>query len=281
MLRLFAGASSPEEMVLLWERLRKKRRWRFSTVSTYIGTLHGALRSPFVPDDLKERAQHLSEIMASRRMANYQKSIAIQLLSEPTKFQKAATLKDVTHMLQKTESISAKVAIILAWSVAARIADLLKLQTAHISVTIPHQHERPATLMLKFVEGKGVRARRQPFTIASSLPRTEALIVKDFVEKRKALKYLWPLAERKTVIKHLHAALKPRGLELRSFMRGALQALGTNGLPADTIRVFSHHSSTEMLNRYLAWGWFNADQHVRTVKASAALWSTPCAQVSL
>ncbi len=260
-LKLVEGVSSPQSLIARFEKLRKQRNWKLSTTLTYVGTLFGAARSPFVTSVVPQ----LGSWLESRRFENYCKSLRTQVLSETVNFPKAATREMVTALIAKASSVELKVVLILLWTFAARLSDLLKLRVCNVNVN-------GRVVMAKWVEGKGVSARQQAFTTAAVIPLPYAEMIKSHLTARAYEHHVWPEHDWKTIRQELATLWKKKGLEARSFRRGSLQTMAMAGATERTLRFFSHHATEETLMRYLSWGWFHQNQHVQTTHASQALW---------
>jgi len=280
MVELSAGAVSPEHLVKLWEKTRRERGWKWSTTSTFLGALLGAMKSSWLGDKARV-AERIRPFVASRRFKEYVSSVQKKTISETVNFPTPAKIAQVLAMGRAAAaSTRARAAILLAWVFAGRTADILKLQTSRIVLKAPRTTgltaaDSKATIMAQFVEGKGVSARKQAFTIAAYVPAELLSLLREFLESRMGSKYLFSPQTRKQVENEMRKLLRPRGLELRSMRRGALQTMASAGAPATTLRYFSHHSNDETLERYLSWGWYRTERHVATLGASRFLLGAP------
>ena len=269
MLALCRAATSPESLIATIEGARKSKKWKYSTTATYIGALYGAVKNPFVnPSD------SIVSFVTSAKFSKYHAVIRRKLLTEEVNFPKAANAQQINSVVSnERHAASTRMAILLAWSLAGRVSDILKIRTHLVNIKRSSQADL-ATVLVKFVDGKGVNARKQPFTVATTVPRTLATTLHRFVAERllKGNKFLWSEKDRNREMRAMRAVLKPRALELRSMRRGALQTMALAKAEPTTLRYFSHHSTDAMLDRYLGWGWFNVHKHSQTIESSAALW---------
>ena len=127
---------------------------------------------------------------------------------------------------------------------------------------------------ITFVEGKGVSARGEPYTMAVSNPFVGA--VSRLLRERQGHKYLVSQipAELTALATELRNILREYDseYELRSARRGALQEMARRGTSLAVLRSISGHRSDAMLLRYLDWGRFAYAQLQPQIDATAQLW---------
>ena len=127
------------------------------------------------------------------------------------------------------------------------------------------------TAKVTLTEGKGVKARQSPYTVAFATPFISAL--KATQRKAKGV-YLFDQKRAHHMTRKIKKLLRARDkqYELRSVRRGSLQAMAAAGIDLNTLITFSGHKSMNMLLRYLDWGNFAQQLHEQQIEASTVLW---------
>jgi integrase len=251
------------DLVVAMERLRTVRNWRFSTTSTALGEVLGAIkRSQMygIPCRL---------IGKSPVIDDYRKGLQLGMITELETLKQATplTVENVRRIVQKNLIKDQEVAtyISLMWATAARPGCIEKLKVKNVSV-------ENLSLKCLFTEGKGVRCRRRPYTIHSSLSMVAVRAVQNWLEQRKSL-YLFNQHDstlRKRVLQAIRVQVKDA--TLYSMRRGAALALMKGGATLTEVQNFLGHTSSETTERYLGWGWEDRNQASINAQRAKALW---------
>lgn len=250
---------SPSEIVSYLRRERRSRRWRWSTLRTKIGNLLGA----------NTMAGYTAFQNACPIMRDFRKYVDIRTMQEMPTFPRALTMGDAERILLffKTSKMWLPLALFsLWWATASRLSDMLALHVERVSV-------QDTTVLITFVEGKGVRARGSPYSV--SVVNPFASHVARLVHERQGHKYLIPFKIHDKMRALFRATLKtlhPK-YELRSPRRGSLQTMASAGVTLSVLRSISGHQSDRMLLRYLDWGRFAQVQASEQVQATNLIWS--------
>lgn len=256
---------NPIEFVEFVEHLRTSRRWKWSTAQTALGEMLGAISRT----EVYGAPCRLKLLVQSAIFRDYMKRVTKNVVCEP-----------VNHPIPLTRVITRRVLcdlyylrkqmllclLVLAWGTASRVACALKLQTSNVQVDSDG-------IRVRFVEGKGVFARRRPYTVHTHLGQWQGQ-VEQFVAARGRSKFLFPPCMRQRLANQLRQALRQQmpHAELRSIRRGALIQMAEAGTPANVLLHFSGHASEQMLMRYLGWGWHHGHMRGKGLRAANRLW---------
>ena len=254
-----SGITQPEEVVQLLYKRKEERNWKWSTLRTAFGEVLGALSRP------RKFGHSLQWMVSSDTMKDCGHRLDVVVAQEDVKFPHTLTKKEISRAiiygLERNWKLAVSV-LVLAWASAARIGDVLKLQTQDIQAT-------PKTLKIRFRCGKGVSQRGQAYTVWTAAG--------PFFNKVKCmLKIKGPCVsqrQRPTIQQQIRKMLKighPQA-EWRSVRRGALTMLARSGCDLQTMLNFSGHRRVETLLRYLDWGWEAAVLN-HAPEAQRALW---------
>lgn len=154
-------------------------------------------------------------------------------------------------------------AALLAWTLGARVGDILKIrsESAALYQTFPQTVVHSFTI----VEGKTV-PHTGPYTVflSTATPFNEELV--DHVRAMATRPYLFLTAARLLEKDALEKAVEEAerkmherigGVDLRSLRRGGLSHLSAAGFSDEAVRTFSTHTSDAQLQLYLRAGRFN------------------------
>lgn len=255
------GNRSPQQIVVLLRGERRRRKWKWSTLRTKIGNLYGA----------NTMSGYRCFPIQCPILRDFRRFVDQCALSELPKFPLALTLEHATRIVETLKLKKAYTALAvfsLWWACAARLSDIFVIHSNKIVVGSENN-----TVQVTFVEGKGVKARGEPYTMMVVNPF--AVHLQKLIRERGHRKYLIsPLqhTELTALFKVMLKAFDKR-YELRSPRRGALQAMGMHGTPLAVLRSISGHRSDAMLLRYLDWGRFAAVQSNAQVTATNLLWA--------
>ena len=137
---------------------------------------------------------------------------------------------------------STRCALLVGWLTAARCGDVLKLRVTDIQLS-------PNKMSVTWTRGKTV-AKRGAYTVHTAMPPELAYLLEE--QLAAANTALFPTTT--GVMMRVALRTVDGAYEQRSIRRGALQILASSGMPLETIILFSGHSTTKMLLRYLGYG---------------------------
>ena len=247
------------------EKQRLACRWRWSTTRTVLGTIMGAVpRAPMyrvrcrLP---KDRGPAFKDYVRSVENGVMRE---VSSLNQATPATPEVILKIVRECF-RLGRIELAVYLILMWSCAARPEDTLKLQPPNVEVQ-PNGRCRA-----RWVEGKGVVMRRQPYTVHTVIPAEFVSRVRAYMFDKHHLPRLFSDVSLKKQLMKLLKAIDPQ-FTLYSIRRGAAITLATSGTPVATIMLFTGHASAAMCLRYLSWGWFEGHASAECARAAQNLW---------
>lgn len=226
------------------------RQWKFSTADTYIHSISGT--GAIMTTDPQWR--------------DFVKYVSTRRLVEEVKFPRPLTPHHAMMLFEnlKLEGEHELLAFAsLAWAAASRISDLSKIRAKNVWRT------GAATVLILFVEGKGVTMRGQAYAVLVTNPFVPSLV--KILAKCKPDDQPFLDVDRTSLRKYIRKLHKD--YELRSFRRGALQAMAVNGAPLDVLQSISGHASTETLLRYLNWGTTAMSRLQPQQLATEALWT--------
>jgi len=237
-------------------RLRQAKKWRWSTTIKYLATCQGALaqlplhRATPTPILLRLSPVWVAGLRATARQARF------ELPNQP----KAATWQQVKSTLKNEASILTFSAILLAWMTSARVGCILQLSKNDIT------WHPDNSLSVRFRKGKGVLLRGTAYTVhTGQIPQDLQPRLKRFMEDRRSI--LFPPEYKGDAVRLALRRTDPH-LEQRSLRRGSLQALAAQkNMTDEVLLLFSGHSTTKTLRRYLNWGVLAA--HTRRLMCPA------------
>jgi hypothetical protein len=215
--------------------LQKKRKWLYSTLSTKIASLAGALRLlPLYTDNHPAIHMSLSTIWGQAAKASAQ----AEKLTAPRRAA-PASWSDVAAILVREKHSRASIAILLAWLTCGRVADVLRLKPNDIIIGA----ER---LTVTFRDTK----TRNTYTVATALPPAQHITI--FTDVIESATYARPVFHDnlKAQISRALKAQRP-ALTQHSLRRGAIQTLAKSGVSAKHLLNFSGHKTMASLLTYL------------------------------
>jgi integrase len=244
-------------LVAWMSALRRRHRWKWSTLAKNMATLQGALR--LLPlyratDASLALAAAPTWQMAMRAANGHAKA-------EMPRQALAATLEQVTEAAARcAEKKDVRACIILSWLAAGRVGDILKLHRHDVELTVNR-------IRITFRRGKTIRARG-PYTIHSSVPAQFLPCLQEWFHARP--NWLFPQSMKPMEVTTALRASHP-SLESRSLRRGSLQTMAAAGVSEALLMEFSGHASIGMLRRYLQWGASGALRQDQMTTAALAL----------
>jgi integrase len=252
-----AGAPLPTALVEIFSRARMERRWQWSTTTTRMASVQGALRC--LPLYAVEAAVVLAGVPVwDQAMRAARRNQVEEIGSHPA----PATEEEVVTLLERQEvDPSLRLAVLLAWISAARVGCILQLRRRDITVT-------GEGCAITFRRGKGVLFRG-PYTVHTRLPVGMQGWAMPILQALEPGDKVFPQVAGKQVCAALRR-VSPR-LEQRSLRRGALLALATAGVAEEDLLLFSGHTGVATLRRYLGWGKESAPMRTRMLLGARAL----------
>lgn len=264
-LKTLEGVESSVQLVRKLENMRTSIPWKYSTTSTKIGEIIGAVKRT----EEYGGQRRLKAFVETAVFADYKRGIQLKALEEEPRSPvplSATAVERVLEALAVDLNWETCVALALQWATAARPNCVMKLQVRNVWM-------EEDGVRVKFVAGKGVAARGEPYTVHTTLGRWDVAVHK-WLKKRGAQRFVFE-QERTERIKHaVRGALRSLNVQLglRSIRRGAAICLADKGVPLKVIMHFTGHKSKEMCLRYLDWGWNWGEMQELGREAAQALW---------
>lgn len=264
-LQQIAAVTTGVELVQLLERLRITKRWKFSTTSTKIGEIMGAVKRV----EVYGGHCRLKGVVSSASFADYKRGVHLRALEEEVSFPVALTTEDVEIILERLAvdgEWETCVALVLQWGTASRPNCLLQVQVRNICITND-------AVRVRFVAGKGVAARGEPYTVHTSLGHW-GCAVQRWMNNRGSERFLFDQERREGIKKRIRLALRNQNplYGLRSVRRGAAICMAMKGTQLRVIMHFTGHRSETTCLRYLDWGWHWGEMQSMGTQASTSLW---------
>ena len=237
-------APLPVAILGMVNRQRQQRHWKWSTTTTKMATIQGALALLPVYATIQGHTQPIL-LRHAPAWTLALKAAARKAREQQGRQPKAATDNHVKRVLRNTNiDKKTRAIILLSWLTAARVGDALKLRACDITIINHH-------LTVTWHEGKTV-AKRGPYTVTTTIPSEFLSLLTETLAPRQGNQAAFPTVTGKAVKIALRTA--DPNLEQRSLRRGALQLLAASGLPLETVMLFSGHTTAQMLLRYLGYG---------------------------
>ena len=245
------------EIIEYFDRQMATRRWVCTTVRTKLGNLLGA----------NSRTKHALFPNSDPQMKDYIKHIDNLCLSHDVKFPfplNKETATRIAEYLKDKKDDEFLALFALQWSTTARTSDVLLLQKRRMWIA-------NTDITVTFIEGKGVKARGSPYTVATATPFITA-VNRQIRESSGPM--LFPVESHDRLRDRFRRVLKlfDERLELRSLRRGSLQHMASQGVSLEVLMSFSGHKSRTTLLRYLNWGTFATVMLNDQTSAATLLW---------
>lgn len=243
-------------------RQRRRRKWMWSTTTTKLASIQGALANLPVYGTIAGSNQPIFlKFSVPYKMAL--KTAAKRAREQQGKQPKAAQPEHISHVLgNATIPSSTRCAVLIAWLSAARVGDTLQLRKHDVTLTGNQMH-------ITWMKGKTI-ARRGPYSITTIVPDNHRdLLMQQF---NSTTSNLFPHTTGRQIKLALRTA-DPQ-LEQRSIRRGSLQALAQAGMSEEKLLLFSGHGSVKMLLRYLGYGRHAKYQQQTMLHAAAMTFET-------
>ena len=152
-----------------------------------------------------------------------------------------------------------RMALRLAWLTAARMGCILQLKRFTVQVEEKAAFTRTGRVRLTFRRGKGVLARKGGYTVATVVPKEWRKEFSEFLSAFAPEDFIFPaesVKERSNNVRVLTEALRvvDPAMGVRAIRRGSLQTMARSHVTEEDLLIFSGHTNTTTLNRYLGWG---------------------------
>lgn len=231
-----------------------------SSTRTLLGTIFGALQ---VQPGFENLPRHPIMKRTARALQKEKNTQGPLSPYTPVPATQIEVERAVINLLQ-SRNFSAALVLILWWLTASRPGDILLIRLHNVKFLTPD------SISIMFVEGKTC-AIIGAYTTATVFPEWMRQLFNQ-VTKQNA-EFVFPPASRQRLMEEVVAALKKQNplLQARSIRRGALVSMAKAGVSDATLLEFSHHSSVQMLHRYLDNGLWRLEALSRTVEASTNL----------
>ena len=260
------NATSASQLVCQLEKYRLARfpPIKFSSVMTKIGTFHGAIKRM----DSENEKTRLKKIVSDPLFQDYEKEVQHKKIEEEVSYPKPLAKHHVTQTLANLKRqcrFNLFSFLLLAWATSQRPACVLRLKTANVTQKGPH-------VSCLFVEGKGVRSRKQAFHIATTIGDNQR-VLQTYLATREHHEYMFPQNKKDKIYNELRSELRKAdpAYEMRSSRRGSLVHLADAGTTIPTLMQFSGHGCEKTLLRYLVWGRHLECQNKQTQQSSRLL----------
>jgi integrase len=223
------------------EGRRRQRKWKASTTRTAFGTIRGVIARrdmytlKFKPGD-EDYARDYARLL---RMQEIDELGDIKQAEPLT----TGVVRRIIRRALRYNDTQLAAYVALMWATAARPGCTQALQTENVSM------KDNGDVRVRFVKGKAVRLRQQPYTIHSRIVPEARIAVRRWCRQKEK----FPEGIMKKALAHTRAY--GQGFQLRSFRRGAAMTLARAGASIQTIMKFTGHASEAMCYRYLGWGW--------------------------
>lgn len=241
--------------------LKQQRGWMCSTTLKTAASIQGCLSLLPLYKKGASRITLTQDVVWQQGMRTMQRACKEETPNQPV----AATLAQVYAMVDHylvSPRVDIAVALLLGWVTAARLGCILQLKKNEVVFN------EDKSLTVKFMRGKGVRARG-PYTVhVTWLPQHYFNSLRSYMEKRHANVFSNALKGHT-----LRVGIKRvcPDLEQRSMRRGALQNMARSGVSEETMMNYSGHTRVQTLRRYLNWNSINSAVQVSMQKAGATL----------
>jgi hypothetical protein len=246
-------------LVIALERLRVRHAWTWSTTSTMAGTL-----SSFMARLDVYTCAHPLAVGQMGTWREFMRRLTKQTHLEKPYQGPPASVDDIemaVNRLKKNGEFGAAFLLIIAWAHAARVANVVSLQRTNFK-------DQGGTILWDRAK---TTATRGPYSTYSVYGRFTMFVQKHLNLHSSPTSSLCTTADVAVMKKALTEVLP--NCDLRSLRRGALQTLSNSGRDAEDLLLFSGHTNTKSLLRYLGFGAKFQAAKTRGTAAAAALWN--------
>eukprot|EP00760_Papus_ankaliazontas_P009983 PhM_4_TR14170/c6_g3_i3/m.47363 len=240
---------------------RQRRQWKWSTTCTKIGELIGYAKRPIAYNDDRNTVTMITTDTFKAYHKFAQQKAAEEEVDYPTPLKQRHALAMLNDLTTARET-SAAALLGLIWTTTARIGCALQLLSQNVDAGRKNR--------VKFTKGKGVKARKGPYTVHTDFGEFAKAIAQ---QKQRHHPHLFPNNMHSRLRSTLRTAMRKYNAryELRSPRRGALCHMADRGCPMKLLLQFSGHKRKETLLRYLNWGWHHGDVRKKATKYASYL----------
>ena len=245
---LFFNAHAQEEAIGLLQA-KKDTGVKWSTVDREVGAAMGALKR--------------MELKPSRPFKDFATVVQRNMFRETVEFPVSLTKRQIQAAWEQLELDGRNTEanfLWLLWITSMRPSELMTVMADDVV-----QDAQSDSLSILIRDGKGVKARGSPYVIHTRTGQMRNRIAK-FLASRSHQNLFEQKEKIYCVVRQALRRQHPQAL-LRSLRRSTLEQMAEAQVQPDTLRLFSNHASTTMLNRYLAWGLHNGFQRNAMHKA--------------
>lgn len=240
-------ASAAIEMV---RAMATMRHWKWSTVAKNLAMIAGALRDlPLYTNQTDPiELNHYPEWRAAMQAAS---RLEKESVAEPP----APVTLEEYHAARKelqTKAPLADLYLAMMWAFAARAGDIASLQAQDVSISATtRQSDGTVGVVLEMKRNKGARARKETYTVPSTMQREDASELLKLQCSRPPKAPLFP-KKGEDLRDLIRTALRRsnRDAALPSVRKGAIRHLVAKGMPLDQLMMLTGHTQKETLWRY-------------------------------
>ena len=240
--------------VVQWQG--RRRRWKWSTTKTTLGTVAGAFR--YLPSFIPQATTpwRIGEqpvwTLATRKAAT---ATAACIPSQRPVMTADEAFRCCALAASRGEH-SVAGAVALSWVTAGRMGSITQLKRADVAMDEPLTDD----LQVTFRRGKTARLRQVAFTTHTAMGRFEPFI-RPLLLRTAQNDWLFPCPDNATRVKlrvdtleYLREATGNDNTAVYSLRRGALQLLANQGAPTSVLLNFSGHADVKTLRGYIEFG---------------------------
>lgn len=247
---------SPEQRGDKFEEWQEKHGWSAATTHSRVRAFLGALAELNLPITPVDKA--IQEQWRDREEEDEQMDPVTAMTEEHLR--RWAELENVPQEV--------KTWIKVCFYYGQRPSDLQTITTKDVSIAESRQNdEKKSMLVILVSKGKTMHRSTKPYCLHLALATNLAKLVMQRVLECKWGEPLWKASETFDLLSSLRRV--DSLLETRSVRRGGLQRLAAIGLPTESLRALSRHTTVEGLMRYLCWGKFHMASALPIVEANA------------
>jgi integrase len=247
--------SLPLAILSVYERRMKQLHWLPQTMYRELANIIGAFQKLPLYANVKQ-GYELADTKVFKQSMHYWKQRANA--TQPVN-QVAATAMDVARAVELEEERSVKVALMMSWLFAGRVADVSYLKGADVVFW----RKETGELRVRFAKTKTTQSTSgvEPYTLTTCVPPEwhellQQQITDNLLRRSGGDDALFPRAVKKLAARVTDALRRVNpALGARTLRRGALQLLAKDGrCDLEEVRKFAGHKDVATTLRYLNWG---------------------------
>jgi integrase len=250
--------------LLAWIKERAAQRlWSAATLHRELCNLHGAWGKLPAYTNSPERFSLTDDVT----FAGALRAASQAANEEQARQQPACATPQMSSAIAAAPDVPTKAALMLTWVCGGRVGDTLKL-TAN-DVALDPSFATTGHMKVLFARGKGALLG-SPYTVPTVCPLEWRGVLSAFLRGFSPEQSLFPggYDSHGPAVSAALRSVDP-SFTARAIRRGALQAMALQGVPLETIMVFSGHKRQATCLRYLGWG-NTAEGIARQARAAAA-----------